>query len=320
MGRKEKDGRLPLHPGPGKGWVLSPSVCNKRGHPSLEQEARLIFQTRKSQVVSAPRKRPSVGSACGLPGLSAQRRCEDNASSRGPAPAPAACPARPRRAHADAEDPIPPAPWGAGCRGPAGPVPAGQLGSAELERRGAPAWSSAGRAHIQLPPHACPPGKGKDGDLRVRSADYGPHPAPREAASGSPGCGAHGRPTTSTPAAQAPPRPASRGPRLTSGALSRAGARRWWPLQREGRAAEREPRQGRSAGPSRWIPSLPQLRAASPHSGTLPPAQPPPPGGRPPLRVTHQEHTPRQRPSLRLAHTPPPITPPWVLYPLTRTF
>lgn len=84
MGRKEKDGRLPLHPGPGKGWVLSPGVRNKRGPPSLEREAWLIFQTRKSQVVSAPRKRPSVGSACGLPGLSAQRRCDDTASSRGP--------------------------------------------------------------------------------------------------------------------------------------------------------------------------------------------------------------------------------------------
>lgn len=40
---------------------------------------------------------------------------------------------------------------GCGVPGPAGPVPAGQLGSAELERRGAPARSSAGRAHIQLP-------------------------------------------------------------------------------------------------------------------------------------------------------------------------
>lgn len=99
-------------------------------------------------------------------------------------------------------------------------------------------------------------------------------------------------------------------------ALSRAGARRWWPLRRGGRT-EREPWQGRSAGGlDSFTASTPRRQ---PHAGTLPPAQPPPPGGRPPLRVTHQEHTPRQRPSLQLAHTPP-ITPPWVLYPLTRTF
>lgn len=74
MGRKGKDGRLPSHPGPGKGWVLRPGVRSKRGPPRLEREARMIFQTSKSQVVSAPRKRPWVGSACRLPGLSAQPR------------------------------------------------------------------------------------------------------------------------------------------------------------------------------------------------------------------------------------------------------
>lgn len=85
MGRKGKDGRLPSHPGPGKGWVLSPGVRSKRGPPRLDREARLIFQTSKSQVVSAPRKRPSVGSACGLRGFFRPAAAgDDTASSRGP--------------------------------------------------------------------------------------------------------------------------------------------------------------------------------------------------------------------------------------------
>lgn len=85
MGRKGKDGRLPSHPGPGKGWVLSPGVRSKRGPPRLDREARLIFQTSKSQVVSAPRKRPSVGSACGLRWFFRPAAAGyDTASSRGP--------------------------------------------------------------------------------------------------------------------------------------------------------------------------------------------------------------------------------------------
>ncbi|MEJ1271916.1 hypothetical protein NN561_002764 [Cricetulus griseus] len=175
------------------------------------------------------------------------------------APAPA-CPARPRRAHANALGPDPAGAEGCGVPGTCGPAPARQLGSAELERRGAPARSRAGRVHVQLPATRSP-GEGKDGDLRVRSAESGPHPAPREAASGSPGCGVRGRSTTSTPAAQASPRPVSRGPWLTSerartlcpGPGRGAGG----PCDAEG--GRRESR-GRAARPAGWIPSLPQLR------------------------------------------------------------
>lgn len=106
---------------------------------------------------------------------------------------------------------------GCGVRGTCGPRSgraarqrgAGAQGGARAEQR----WPSPHSAAC-CPP-ARPPKKGKDGDLRVRSADRGPHPAPREAASGSPGCGVHGRSTTSTPAAQAPPRPGDPGlPRM----------------------------------------------------------------------------------------------------------
>lgn len=206
------------------------------------------------------------------------------------APAPA-CPARPRRAHANALGPDPAGAEGCGVPGTCGPAPARQLGSAELERRGAPARSRAGRVHVQLPATRSP-GEGKDGDLRVRSAESGPHPAPREAASGSPGCGVRGRSTTSTPAAQASPRPVSRGPWLTSerartlcpGPGRGAGG----PCDAEG--GRRESR-GRAARPAGWIPSLPQLRVASPTQGhSRPRSRPRPAAARPSVSLTRSTH------------------------------
>lgn len=237
-----------------------------------------------------------------------------------PAPAPA-CPARPCRAHADAEDPIPPARWGAGCRGPEGPRSgraarqrgAGAQGGARAEQ-GRPSPHSAARRPPASPPRERQGRRPPCPVRRPRATPSAPGGGLREPGLRSAGPVDHLHPGCAGPAAsRVPGTPAylgrsfpGRGAALVAPAARRASS--------GARAAA-----GPLGGAARWIPSLPQLRAASPHAGTLPPAQPPPPGGRPPLHVTHQEHTPRQRPSLRLAHTPP-ITPPWVLYPLTRTF
>lgn len=188
----------------------------------------------------------------------------------------------------------------------------------EAERRGAPARSRAGRVRVRLRrcPHHPPGGE--------RQGPRPPRPVGRARATPSaPGGGlrALGWSIALTLATQALVSRQSRGPRLTSvrarplcpGPGRGAGG----PCGAEG---ERRESSGRAAGPAGRLDSFTASTPhRQPHAGTLPPAQPPPPGGRPPLRVTHQEHTPRRRPSLGLAHTPL-VTPPWVLYPLTRTF
>lgn len=291
VGRKGKDGRLPSHPGPGKGWLLSPGVRRKRGPPRLEREARLIFQTSKSQVVSAPRKRPSVRSACGLRGFSAQpRRAMTLLRPAAPAPAPA-CPARPRRAHADAEDPVPPAPWGAGCRGPAGPRSgraarqrgAGAQGGARAEQ-GRPSPQSAARR---------PPGKGKDADLRVRSADRGPHPAPREAASGSPGCGVHGpidhlHPGRAGPAASRVPRPGDPGlPRMLCPGPGRGAG---GPCGAEGEGSESRGRAARRGPLAGFLHCLNSAQPAPTQGHSRPRSRPRLAAARPSVSLTRSTH------------------------------
>lgn len=201
--------------------------------------------------------------------------------------------------------------------GTCGPAPGRQLGGAERERRGAPAKSRAGRVCDSL--RSCPhhPPGGSQGPRPPRPVGQA------RATPSAPGGGlrAPGRSIAPTLATLALVRPPCRGPRLTS---VRARPLRPGPGRGAGGPCgvegERRESGGRAAGPLGRLDSFTaSTPRRQPHAGTLPPAQPPPPGGRPPLRVTHQEHTPRRRPSLRLAHTPL-ITPPWVLYPLTRTF
>lgn len=201
--------------------------------------------------------------------------------------------------------------------GTSGPAPARQLGATELERRGAPARSRAGPVRVRLRRRPHHP-------LGERQRRRPPRPVGRARATPSVprgGLRALGWSIAPTLAAQARVSLPSRGPRLTSvrarplcpGPGRSAGG----PCGSEG---ERRESGGRAAGPAGGLDSFTaSTPRRQPHAGTLPPAQPPPPRGRPPLRVTHQEHTPRRRPLLGLAHTPP-ITPPWVLYPFTRTF
>lgn len=214
-----------------------------------------------------------------------------------PAPAPAR-PARPGRAHANALGPDPAVAEGVrGARGPAVPS-SGRV----VRQRGAGAQGGARAEQGRPGPHpaACPPARSPDrpaapGKARTATSASGPpsaghtqRPGRRPPGAGAAECAAARPPPPG--AAQAPPRPASRGTPAYLGAsaaaLSRAGARRWWPLQSGGRA-EGEPQQGRSAsGLDSFTASTPRRQ---PHAGTLPPAQPPPPA-RPSVSLTRSTH------------------------------
>lgn len=319
LAEEGNDGRFRSHPGPGEGWIPHPGVRSKRGTPSRAPEALLPPQTRTTQVVSASRKRPLLWAAVrGAHGLGGLCRPDPATILLGPAAGASApaCSARPRRAHENA---------GIRSRGRRGVRGARDLrprSGQAARRRGAGAQGGAraeqGRpAPRSAPPLSPPPAGGRQGPRP-------PRPVGRARATPSaPGGGLWvlGWSIAPTLATQASVSRPSRGPRLTSvrarplcpGPGRGAGG----PCGTEG---ERRESGGRAAGPLGRLDSFTaSTPRRQPHAGTLPPAQPPPPGGRPPLRVTHQEHTPRRRPSLGLAHTPP-ITPPWVLYPLTRTF
>lgn len=314
-----KDGRFPSHPSPGEGWILHPGVRSKRVTPSRAPEALLSPQIRKTQVVSATRKRPSLRAAVrDARRLGGLFRPDPGVTSLGPAARapPPACPARPRRAHANAGT------RSRECRGVRGARDLRPRSGQAARRRGAGAQGGAraeqGRPSPRsAPPLSPPPAGGRQGPRPPRPVGQA------RATPSAPGGGlrALGWSIAPTLATQALVRRPTRGPRLTS-----VRARLLCPGPGRGAggpcSAGRELREsgGRAAG---LLGRLDSFTASTPrrqpHAGTLPPAQPPPPGRRPPLRVTHQEHTPRRRPSLRLAHKPP-ITPPWVLYPLTRTF
>lgn len=319
--RKEegKDGRFPSHSRPGEGWILHPVSAVNTELPAERQ--KLCYLPRCAKLKLSPRLRndPRSGLQSAAPAGSGGLFCPDPAmTSLGPAAwaPPPACPARPRRAHANAGT------RSRRCRGVRGARDLRPRSGQADRRRGAGAQGGArveqGRPSPRsVPPLSPPPAGGRQGPRPPRPVGQA-RATPSAPGGGLRALGWSIAPTLATQALVSRP---TRGPGLTS-----LRARLLCPGPGRGAggpcSAESELREsgGRAAGPLGRLDSFTaSTPRRQPHAGTLPPAQPPPPGGRPPLRVTHQEHTPRRRPSLGLAHTPP-ITPPWVLYPLTRTF
>lgn len=194
---------------------------------------------------------------------------------------------------------------GAGCPGTCGPqLWPGSSAARSWSAGGAPERSRAGRVHIQPP--ARPPARPTGRPPRGRQGRRPPRPVRRARATPSaPGGGLREPGLRSAPPLdhlhpgprrpRRVPRPG--GPRLTSvrarplcpGPGRGAGG----PCRGEG---ERRESRSRAARPAGWIPSLPQLRAASPTQGHSRPRSPHP-----------QPAPPCHSPG---AHTPPaPLAP-----------
>lgn len=233
-----KDGRFPSHPSPGEGWILHPGVRSKRVTPSRAPEALLSPQIRKTQVVSATRKRPSLRAAVrGARRLGRLFRPDPGVTSLGPAARapPPACPARPRRAHANAGT------RSRECRGVRGARDLRPRSGQAARRRGAGAQGGARAEQGRPSPRSAPPLSPPPAGGKARTAT---------SASGRPSSGHTQCPGRRPPGSRLVdrPHPGHAGPgeapdpgtpaylRASAAALSRAGARRWRPLQRGERA------------------------------------------------------------------------------------
>nr|XP_021513788.1 uncharacterized protein LOC110561613 [Meriones unguiculatus] len=205
---------------------------------------------------------------------STQRRRRHRSVPRPPRPLRPSCAPSPRAPESRR-------PRGAGCPGPGAPLRPGSSGGAEPERRGAPAGSRAGglRGSPRQPPRG-----GEDRDLRVRAA--GPHPAPRDAASGAPdpARGPAGPAAPRVPGSPGLPRRGrrrrsvpGRGAALAAPAARRAGG---------GRAAAGP--LGRRAGFLHCLNSAPPASPAQGHS--RPRSRPRPAAARPSVSLTGSTH------------------------------